>query len=171
MFVRLICFLFFNSTLLLAHAPWGQHNVYRQSHMLIMCSKEDRGAFKFTKYIASYLDNDLPSSRARVARAPHKERIIDLLKTNQIPLAIFSYDLLSEIFEKKDKSTKYLSEDARVLFFFSDMVLVSNKQFSYKKSKIVFDSLKAASNKKNNYDIKFKEKTDFFIPFYNSYGK
>ena len=49
-----------------------------------MCSKEDRGAFKFTKYIASYLDNDLPSSRARVARAPHKERIIDLLDINVI---------------------------------------------------------------------------------------
>ena len=49
------------------------------------------------------------------------------------------------------------------------MVLVSNKQFSYKKSKIVFDSLKTASDKKNNYDVKFRKKTDFFIPFYNSY--
>ena len=31
------------------HAPWGQHEVYRQMHMLIMCSKKDEGAFEFTK--------------------------------------------------------------------------------------------------------------------------
>ena len=31
------------------HAPWGQHEVYRQMHMLVMCSKKDDGAFDFTK--------------------------------------------------------------------------------------------------------------------------
>ena len=102
MFIKLTFFLFFNTSFLMAHAPWGQHNLYRQAHMLIMCSKEDNGAFEFTKHIASYLETDLPSSRARVARAPHKERIIDLLKTNQMPLAMLSYDLLSEIFKKQD---------------------------------------------------------------------
>ena len=171
MFIKLTFFLFFNTSFLMAHAPWGQHNLYRQAHMLIMCSKEDNGAFEFTKHIASYLEKDLPSSRARVARAPHKERIIDLLKTNQIPLAILSYDLLSEIFKKQDKNRKYLVENTKVLFFFSDMVLISNNQFSYKKSKLVSDSLKAASNKKNNRNIKFRKKIDFFIPFYNSNNK
>ena len=33
------------------HAPWGQHEVYRQMHMLVMCSKKDEGAFDFTKNI------------------------------------------------------------------------------------------------------------------------
>ena len=51
-------------------------------------------------------------------------------------------------------------------------MIASNEEFLCgKKSKIVFDSLKAASSKKNNYDVKFKKKTDFFIPFYNSYNK
>ena len=31
------------------HAPWGQHEVYRQMHMLVLCSKNDGGAFDFTK--------------------------------------------------------------------------------------------------------------------------
>ena len=32
------------SLLISGHAPWGQHEVYRQMHMLLMCSKNDNGA-------------------------------------------------------------------------------------------------------------------------------
>ena len=67
---------------LIGHAPWGQHQVYRQMHMLIMCSKIDKGAYLFTKKLEKTFNIYLPDAKARVARAPHLNRIIDLLKTN-----------------------------------------------------------------------------------------
>ena len=79
------------------HAPWGQHEVYRQIPMLVMCSKKDDGAFDFTKNIKVILDEYLPEAKARVARARDTERLVDLLITNQIPLAIISNDLLIKL--------------------------------------------------------------------------
>ena len=37
------------------HAPWGQHEVYRQMHMLLMCSKTDICAFEFICLLFSKL--------------------------------------------------------------------------------------------------------------------
>ena len=66
------------------HAPWGQHEVYRQMHMLVMCSKKDEGAFEFTKKLKIVLDEYLPEAKARVARARDSERLTNLLITNQM---------------------------------------------------------------------------------------
>ena len=155
------------SFFLMAHAPWGQHQVYRQMHMLIMCSKKDSGAFKFTKFVVGYFKEHLPESKARVARAPHEDRIFALLKTDQIPLAILSYTLLDKIFKDKSQISKYLKEETRVLYFFPDMVLISNNHFSKKKSDIIYKSLKKAHGFEKFKQIEFKEKSDFVIPFYN----
>ena len=75
------------------HAPWGQHEVYRQIHMLVMCSKKDDGAFDFTKNIKVIFDEYLPKAKARVARARDNERLVNLLITNQIPLAIINQEM------------------------------------------------------------------------------
>ena len=85
------------------HAPWGQHEVYRQMHMLVMCSKKDLGAFDFTKNVKVILDEYLPEAKARVARARDSERLVNLLITNQIPLAIISDNLLIDL-KNKSKS-------------------------------------------------------------------
>jgi len=85
-----LLFIFLITPFLLSHAPWGQHQVYRQMHMLIMCSKKDGEAYNFTKKLVSTFEIYLPDAKARVARAPHEDRIIDMLRTNQIPLAILS---------------------------------------------------------------------------------
>ena len=154
--------------LIMGHAPWGQHHVYRQIHMLIMCSKLDRGAFEFSKNVVSFFQVYLPEAKARVARAPHEERIYALMKTNQIPLALLSYDLIDKISERKEKFATFLKEEARVLFFFPDMVLISNNQFPEKKSKIIFDSLIKASGKKEFEKIVFQKKNNFPIPFFKS---
>ena len=157
--------------LIMGHAPWGQHHVYRQIHMLIMCSKLDSGAFEFSKNVVSYFQVHLPQAKARVARAPHEERIYALMKTNQIPLALLSYDLIEKIIERKEKFATYLTEEAKVLFFFSDMVLISNNQFPEKKSKIIFDSLIKASGKEEFEKIGFQKKNNFSIPFFKSMEK
>ena len=168
---KLIYILVCVAILIMGHAPWGQHHVYRQIHMLIMCSKLDSGAFEFSKNVVSYFQVYLPQAKARVARAPHEERIYALMKTNQIPLALLSYDLIEKIIERKEKFATYLTEEAKVLFFFSDMVLISNNQFPEKKSKIIFDSLIKASGKEEFENIGFQKKNNFSIPFFKSMEK
>ncbi len=66
-------------------------------HMLVMCSKKDDGAFDFTKNLKVIFDEYLPKAKARVARTRDAERLVNLLITNQIPLAIISNNLLNTI--------------------------------------------------------------------------
>ena len=89
-FYKIKLFIIAISFFISGHAPWGQHEVYRQMHMLIMCSKKDEGAFEFTKNLIIILDEYLPEAKARAARTRDAERLTDLLSTNQIPLAIVS---------------------------------------------------------------------------------
>ena len=133
-----------------------------------MCSKLDDGAFEFSKYVVSYFQDYLPQAKARVARAPHEQRIYALMKTNQIPLALLSYDLINKIIERKEKFATYLLEEAKVLFFFPEMVLISNSQFPKEKSKIIFNSLIKASNNKEFERIDFQKKNNFSIPFFET---
>ena len=58
--IKKFAFIIFVVPLLLGHAPWGQHQVYRQMHMLIMCSKKDIGAYEFTKKLESVFKIILP---------------------------------------------------------------------------------------------------------------
>ena len=148
----------------MGHAPWGQHNVYRQIHMLIMCSKKDETAFNHLKTLVSYFNDYLPKSKARAARAPHEERILALLETNQIPLALFSYDYLEKITDDNEKNFNFFSKEVRVIFFFPNMVLISNKDFPIDKSTKIFKSLIKASKEKVYKNLKYEERPNFFIP-------
>ena len=61
-----------------------------------MCSKKDDGALTLQK-IKVIFDEYLPEAKARVARARDSERLVNLLITNQIPLAIISNNLLIKL--------------------------------------------------------------------------
>ncbi len=154
----LICFF------TMGHAPWGQHHIYRQIHMLIMCSKNDAGAFEYTKNLVAYFNDYLPKAKARAARAPHKDRVLALLKTNQIPLALFSYNYLNKITKDTTENFNFFIKDTRVLFFFPEMVLIANNDFPDDKAMKVFDVLMQGSNKNIYNNLKYKKKFNFFIP-------
>ena len=111
---------------LIGHAPWGQHQVYRQMHMLVMCSKTDKGAFEFTKNLIMVLDEYLPEAKARTARARDPERLTNLLVTNQIPLAIVSNDLLLELNREDSNNYSDLLEHSKTLYTFKKMMLIVN---------------------------------------------
>tara|TARA_E500000178_G_C16730139_1_gene621190 strand:+ start:48 stop:581 length:534 start_codon:yes stop_codon:yes gene_type:complete len=149
--IKKFAFIIFVVPLLLGHAPWGQHQVYRQMHMLIMCSKKDIGAYEFTKKLESVFKIILPEAKARVARAPHSHRIIDMLKTNQIPLAVLSHELFNELSNEQSEYKKFINSNTKIIYSFSEMVLISNDHFNEEKSLKVFKALNSAS-KKNNYN-------------------
>ena len=146
------------------HAPWGQHEVYRQMHMLVMCSKKDDGAFDFTKNLKVIFDEYLPKAKARVARTRDAERLVNLLITNQIPLAIISNNLLIQLANENSKDYKNLLEHAKTLYTFEDMVMVVNHDFPKDYMGQIIESLDEAS--RNNHNIvKFVKKNNLSIDY------
>ena len=146
------------------HAPWGQHEVYRQMHMLVMCSKKDDGAFDFTKNLKVIFDEYLPKAKARVARTRDAERLVDLLITNQIPLAIISNSLLIKLTNENSKDYKNLLKHSKTLYTFENMVLVVNHDFPKNYMEQIIESLDEAS--RNNHNIvKFVKKNNLSIDY------
>ena len=146
------------------HAPWGQHEVYRQMHMLLMCSKTDSGAFEFTKNLASIFDEFLPEAKAKVARARDSERLTDLLSTNQIPLAVVSNKFLVNLQENEPAVFKDLLEHSNTLYTFKNMLLIANHNFPEKHIIVIVESLYKASQ--NNHDLaKFIKKANLTINY------
>ena len=146
------------------HAPWGQHEVYRQMHMLVMCSKKDSGAFQFTKNLKVIFDEYLPEAKARVARARDSERLVNLLITNQIPLAIVSNSLLIDLKNKESENFENLLKHSKTLYSFEDMILIVNHDFPKKYMEYIIISLDEAS--KNEHSIvKFVKKNNLSISY------
>tara|TARA_B100001939_G_C16754362_1_gene535497 strand:- start:92 stop:622 length:531 start_codon:yes stop_codon:yes gene_type:complete len=131
------------------HAPWGQHEVYRQMHMLIMCSKKDEGAFEFTKNLIVILDEYLPEAKARAARTRDAERLTNLLSTNQIPLAIISSNFLESLMRKDADLYKDLLEHSKTLYTFKDMHMITNHHFPEQHVVAIIESLDKASKEKH----------------------
>ena len=71
-----------------AHTPYSQWNVYRQKHLLILTSKVDPDGYVLGQKIAETLLERLPSSGARVTRAPDLARVASLIATKQLDIAV-----------------------------------------------------------------------------------
>ncbi|MAI02482.1 MAG: hypothetical protein CMP40_01470 [Rickettsiales bacterium] len=161
---KLKLFILVISLFISGHAPWGQHEVYRQMHMLVMCTKTDKGAFDFTKNLKVILDEYLPEAKARVARARDSERLVNLLITNQIPLAIISDNLLIDLKNEKSHNFQNLLKHSKTLYSFENMILVVNHDFKKEYMEKIIDSLDKAS-KNNNDEVKFIKKNNLVINY------
>lgn len=71
-----------------AHTPFRQWVVYRKKHLLIGCHRRDDEGYALAKSVAGELAARLPTSRARVARAPAPSRLASLLATDQLDVAV-----------------------------------------------------------------------------------
>ena len=146
------------------HAPWGQHEVYRQMHMLIMCSKKDEGAFEFTKNLIVILDEYLPEAKARAARTRDAERLTDLLSTNQIPLAIVSNNFLVNLQRQDSNTFNDLFEHSKTLYSFKEMILITNHHFPEQHVISIIESIYKASKEKHK-SVTFVKKTNLKINY------
>jgi hypothetical protein len=78
--------------LLCGHAPYGQWGVYRRRYLLILTARADPPSYELGKRVAEVLADRLPSSKAQVSRAPHKERIASLISSQQLDVALMRRD-------------------------------------------------------------------------------
>ena len=109
--------------------------------MLIMCSKKDPGAYDFSKKLEKEFNIYLPKAKAKIARAPHADRIFDLLVSDQIPLAVLSYDLVEKLIKENEENVNFFTDKTKMIYPFSDMVLISNQNFPSEKSIKIYNSL------------------------------
>jgi hypothetical protein len=74
------------------HAPYGQWGVYRKRYLLVLTTRADPPSYELGERIAAVLALRLPESKARVSRAPHKERVASLISSGQMDVALMRRD-------------------------------------------------------------------------------
>lgn len=123
------------------HTPYKQWDVYRKKHLLIGANKADPPTYELGKKIAMLLAEDLPASRARVARAPHAWRLASLLTSDQIQLVLLGLEDVQGLSEGRDGFEAFGETDLRALYRFGDYWLVSRPDFPDEHAALVVQTL------------------------------
>ena len=76
--------------LLCGHSPYRQWMVYRETHLIILTSRDDLEGDDLGERLAAILREALPDSRAAVGRGPSVQRIAGLISTRQAEVAVVS---------------------------------------------------------------------------------
>jgi len=109
----------------MGHAPWGQWQVYRMRHMLILSVIEDEESYPFSKKIIDSLEKTLPESRARPARARGFRRVYSLLSTDQMPLVVLSKDVAISLLYGTGVFSEFSPVNMNLVYDFGKMVLLA----------------------------------------------
>lgn len=120
-----------------AHSPWGQYQVYRKKHLLILSSRDDEFSYPFSKELVSCLDKELPESKARPARAIHLSRAFDLLRTNQFQFALFHKKNIELMRFSSGDFAGRKPVDLKTLLNFGEMQFVARHDFPTELAAIV----------------------------------
>lgn len=80
------------SLILTGHTPYRHWDIYRQAHLLIGCHKADPETYTLAQAAVAVLAEHLPEAKARVARAPHPERLASLIGTGQLFVTVLGRD-------------------------------------------------------------------------------
>ncbi|MEO1491082.1 MAG: hypothetical protein AAFV19_02880 [Pseudomonadota bacterium] len=73
-----------------AHTLYPQWVAYRRKHLLVGCHRKDLETYRLAQDLVEEINHALPKAKARVARAPHPERLASLIGTDQMEIAILS---------------------------------------------------------------------------------
>ncbi len=73
-----------------AHTLYPQWVAYRRKHLLVGCHRKDLETYRLAQDLVEEINHALPTAKARVARAPHPERLASLIGTDQMEVAILS---------------------------------------------------------------------------------
>ena len=76
--------------LLCGHSPYRQWIVYRETHLIILTSRDDVGADELGEKFAAIVRAALPESQAAVGRGPRVQRIASLISTQQVAVGVVS---------------------------------------------------------------------------------
>jgi len=109
----------------MGHAPWGQWQVYRMRHMLLLSVIEDPKSYPFSKTIIESLEETLPEARARPARARGFRRVYNLLSTDQMPLVVLSKNNAISLLYGSGVFSEFPPVTMQVVYNFGELVLLA----------------------------------------------
>lgn len=124
-----------------AHTPYRQWKLYRQTHLLIFTLRDDPADDTLGERIASRLRELLPESNARVARAPHVQRIASLITTGQADVALLSRADAAGLFHRRPPFQDYAPVRLRVLVETDRYRLVCREDFKPEHAFLVAQAL------------------------------
>jgi len=103
------------SVLLCGHSPYRQWMVYRETHLMILTSRDDLGGDDLGEKIAAIVRGALPDSRATVGRGPRVQRIASLIATRQAEVGVVSRPNAMAMFHGDEPFRQYGAIPLRVL--------------------------------------------------------
>jgi len=125
-----------------AHTPYRQWVVYRKKHLMLGSHRDDMAGYVLAKKAAEQLHEHLPSSRARVARAPAATRLAGLLATDQLDLAILEPGIVRAMSTADGRFAAYGRLALQTLAMFMDgRALVAHARFSDEHAALVAEAL------------------------------
>ncbi len=124
-----------------AHTPYGQWAAYRQKHLLIGAHRADARTYDLAKQVAGHLAENLPRSRARVARAPTAGRLASLLSTEQLDVVVLSREDAHAILEGTGRFEAYGPVPVRLLAALDQRLLLAHQRFPRRHAWLVMSAL------------------------------
>ncbi len=127
--------------LLTAHSPYRQWVIYRQTHLVILTSRDDPGADDLGEKVAARVRAALPDSKAAVGRGPKVQRIASLIATRQAEVAIVSRANALAMVHGSAPFDQIGAIDLRVLARNDDYLLVCRDDFPRAHAYLVAEAL------------------------------
>lgn len=115
--------------LLTGHSPYRQWAIYRQTHLVIITTRDDPAGDDLGEACAAIVREQLPDSRATVGRGPRVERIASLMSTGQAEVAVATRDHALAMFHGTDRFRDYGPVPLRVLVQSDTHQLICREDF------------------------------------------
>lgn len=115
--------------LLSGHSPYRQWIVYRETHLIILTSRDDLGADDLGEKFAAILREALPDSKAAVGRGPRVQRIASLISTQQVAVGVVSRPNAIAMYHGEGNFQQYGAIPLRVLVQNETYRLVCREDF------------------------------------------
>lgn len=132
------------STGALAHTPYKQWQIYRRKHLLVGCQKDQPDTYALAKSLVSLFEAELPRASARVARAPHAQRIASLMATDQLDTAIVPTQVAADMAAANNQFAAYGKVPLRLLFCFDDLLMVGLESMPEHHAVMIHDAIRSA---------------------------
>ncbi len=112
-----------------AHTPYRQWTIYRKRHLIIVTSRTDGLSYPLGQRVAKVLAARLPTSKARVARAPDTARIASLISTQQMDVALMRREDADALMHGRAPFADRGPIPLRIIIGLGDHVLVCRDDF------------------------------------------
>lgn len=127
--------------LLSGHSPYRQWVVYRETHLVILTSRDDPGADDLGEKFAALMRSALPDSKAAVGRGPRVQRIASLIATRQAEVGVVSRSNALAMYRGAAPFDQIGAIDLRVVVENEDYRLVCREDFPRAHGYLVAEAL------------------------------